>query len=180
MKYKAISLHQPWASLVALGLKNYETRSWGTSYRGNLLICSAKKKYNPDSLIHHPTNGNVRFSDLTNEICELSGLNIFDRKTLDLFGGKFLPLGKVLAVVELTNCHRMMPNNGDVDDIIINGSRPGLKEWLCGDWQVGRSAWELSSVKSLPTPIPIVGKQGLFNPGNEIIQEVERQLSTIS
>ena len=37
---KAISLWQPWASLIPLGLKHYETRSWKTNYRGKLLICS--------------------------------------------------------------------------------------------------------------------------------------------
>ncbi|MBW4607733.1 MAG: ASCH domain-containing protein [Hassallia sp. WJT32-NPBG1] len=37
---KAISLWQPWASLIPLGLKHYETRSWKTNYRGKVLICS--------------------------------------------------------------------------------------------------------------------------------------------
>jgi hypothetical protein len=40
---KAISLWQPWASLMALGLKKNETRSWATSYRGPLYIHAAKK-----------------------------------------------------------------------------------------------------------------------------------------
>ena len=40
---KAISLWQPWASLIPLGLKHYETRSWKTNYRGKLLICSTAK-----------------------------------------------------------------------------------------------------------------------------------------
>lgn len=35
---KAISLLQPWASLVVLGAKEYETRSWKTKHRGKLLI----------------------------------------------------------------------------------------------------------------------------------------------
>lgn len=42
MKIKAISLHQPWANLVASGEKTIETRTWKTSYRGPLLICSSK------------------------------------------------------------------------------------------------------------------------------------------
>jgi hypothetical protein len=41
---KAISLWEPWATLIALGKKRYETRSWKTFYRGPLLICAAKKK----------------------------------------------------------------------------------------------------------------------------------------
>src|SRR4051812_42520238 len=35
---KVLSLTQPWASLVAIGAKQIETRSWRTHYRGPLLI----------------------------------------------------------------------------------------------------------------------------------------------
>lgn len=42
-KIKAISLYQPWASMIASGTKTIETRKWATSYRGDLLICSTKK-----------------------------------------------------------------------------------------------------------------------------------------
>lgn len=44
---KALSLWQPWASLVVLGLKHYETRSWKTAYRGTLVIHAAQK-WNPE------------------------------------------------------------------------------------------------------------------------------------
>lgn len=40
---KALSLHQPWASAIALGLKHLETRSWATSYRGPLAIHAARR-----------------------------------------------------------------------------------------------------------------------------------------
>ena len=40
---KAISLHQPWASYIADGLKTIETRTRPTRFRGELLICSTKK-----------------------------------------------------------------------------------------------------------------------------------------
>ncbi len=39
---KALTLTQPWASLVALGHKRIETRSWSTNYRGALYIHAAK------------------------------------------------------------------------------------------------------------------------------------------
>ena len=35
---KVITLKQPWATLVAEGIKEYEFRSWKTNYRGKLLI----------------------------------------------------------------------------------------------------------------------------------------------
>lgn len=41
---KALTLHQPWATLVALGVKTIETRSWSTRYRGRLLIHAAAKR----------------------------------------------------------------------------------------------------------------------------------------
>ena len=39
---KALSLTQPWATLVASGRKKVETRSWNTRYRGPLYIHAAK------------------------------------------------------------------------------------------------------------------------------------------
>lgn len=35
---KAITIWQPWASLLAYGGKQFETRSWATSYRGPMDI----------------------------------------------------------------------------------------------------------------------------------------------
>ncbi len=50
MKIKAISLHQPWASMIAQGSKTIETRNWPTSHRGDLLIVSTKKPEIPGLL----------------------------------------------------------------------------------------------------------------------------------
>ena len=35
---KTLTLKQPWATVIASGIKHYEFRSWKTSYRGPLLI----------------------------------------------------------------------------------------------------------------------------------------------
>lgn len=42
MLYKALSVKQPWANLIARGTKTIETRRWRTDYRGPLLIVSSK------------------------------------------------------------------------------------------------------------------------------------------
>lgn len=39
---KAITLHQPWASAIALGLKRFETRGFRCHYRGELAIHAGK------------------------------------------------------------------------------------------------------------------------------------------
>ena len=35
---KVLTLKQPWATLVAEGIKKYEFRTWKTNYRGKILI----------------------------------------------------------------------------------------------------------------------------------------------
>lgn len=37
---RALSVRQPWASLIASGKKSVELRSWSTMYRGSVLILS--------------------------------------------------------------------------------------------------------------------------------------------
>src|SRR3712207_3561005 len=39
---KAITLHQPWATLMSVGAKMWETRSWATDYRGKIAIHASK------------------------------------------------------------------------------------------------------------------------------------------
>lgn len=77
---KALTLTQPWATLVALGHKRYETRSWGTEYRGELAIHAAKT-FPPHA------------RDLATGAAAV-------RK---LLAGAPLPLGVVLCVVRLVN-----------------------------------------------------------------------------
>lgn len=38
---KALSVRQPWASLIASGVKTIELRTWQRSYSGDLLICAS-------------------------------------------------------------------------------------------------------------------------------------------
>jgi len=46
---KALSLWQPHAHAIALGLKPYETRDWPTKYRGPLAVHAAKRE--PDQAL---------------------------------------------------------------------------------------------------------------------------------
>lgn len=41
--HRAITLFQPFASAVVAGIKDFETRSWGTKYRGRLYIHSSAR-----------------------------------------------------------------------------------------------------------------------------------------
>ncbi len=52
---KALSLWQPWASLIALGVKTIETRSWATNYRGPLAIHAGLRR--PEMMHLPPLRG---------------------------------------------------------------------------------------------------------------------------
>jgi hypothetical protein len=39
---KALSIRQPWAWLIANGLKDIENRTWGTNFRGTFLLHAGK------------------------------------------------------------------------------------------------------------------------------------------
>lgn len=39
---KALTIKEPWATLIIEGYKEYEFRSWKTNYRGKILIHAGK------------------------------------------------------------------------------------------------------------------------------------------
>ena len=154
---KAITIWQPWASLIAIGAKQYETRSWETKYRGPIAIHAAKK--DPCKL---PLLGMGAFEEATKEELEKAGL-----------AWCLLPTGKIIATAELVECWKITDNghtNGSPLAARIEGGRYGGKtnivegkEIFFGDWTPGRYAWEFTNMCMLPEPIPAKGKQGLWN-----------------
>lgn len=89
MKIKALTLWQPWATLVAIGAKQIETRSWATAYRGPLAIHAAK---------HTPKEAaDVAFALPVTEAL----------RAHDYHPGR-LPSGVVMAVCELTACSKVI------------------------------------------------------------------------
>lgn len=73
---KAISLWQPWASLMVSGLKKIETRSWATNYRGPLLIHAALKELPGLGIIGNIPRGGIIGSV---DLIDCQGVNLFNR-----------------------------------------------------------------------------------------------------
>ncbi len=84
---KCISLWQPWASLVVLGKKRCETRSWRTSHCGPLAIHASKK--------------------WSKELARLSIGSPFG----EILRGRILPRGAIVGVVNLESCHTIDRTN---------------------------------------------------------------------
>ncbi len=152
---KAITLWQPWASLVAIGAKKYETRSWATSYRGQIAIHAAR---------NYPPYAQT-LAELDTQFLRSLGHEFGDDKF------KKLPFGFVIAIAELVGCW-------EIDRIQEFSSAPwetgywyGKMKWhdvseqeiLFGDWAPGRYAWQLENVHQLVTPIQVKGHQRLWD-----------------
>lgn len=134
---KALSLWQPYASLIACGLKRVETRSWATSYRGPVLIHAAQRwtRAERDALAKLRADwDSIR-----------ARLNVAD-----------IRLGAVVAVARVASCVEMTP------EIVDLCERTAPLELAVGDWKPGRFAWALEDVRALPAPVPCGGARGLW------------------
>lgn len=154
---RAITLWQPYASLVAAGIKRIETRSWSTDYQGPLLIHAAKRPMTPTELSIIEEISNV----LSNE--EQTAVSSAKRSQLPSIAD--MPLGAIVAVtsiVEIKRTSKVFP----FDEV----------EKYCGDWSDGRFAWALDPSFPLSNPLPAKGGQKLWYPDIFLISKVLDEL----
>lgn len=139
---KAITIWQPYASLIERKLKRYETRSWRTSYRGPLLIHSGQRPMR--WILKHSAEPSLDVAIETFGIDQLLEL----------------PTGRAICVVDLVDCIEMTP------EFIAAQNETEL---AVGDWAPGRYAWKLANPRSVER-IELIGKQGLWNVENALIR----------
>lgn len=162
---KTLTVWQPWASLIVMGVKTFETRGWETKYRGKIAIHAAKK--DPCKM---PLLGMEKFEKIADKAFE-------EHNT----GWCVLPRGAIIGTADLVNCWLIVYHPGtnidlakhisigaeldvpkhhpDFDKYIV----PSETELILGDWTPGRYAWELKNVVMFDEPIEIKGQQGLWN-----------------
>ncbi len=161
---RALSMWEPWASLVPCGAKRWETRCWSTRYRGPLLICASK--------------GGLAKYELQDLLCDwrfVGGLGPLIGKPLDLSANSWynitfqdLNFGKAVAIVDLVNCKR----TEDMTQGEIGTDRP------FGDFGRGRYGWQFENVYALKEPFPVRGAQGIFNV-EDYTEEVNQYLNSV-
>lgn len=151
---KAISLWQPWASLVALGEKQWETRSYSRSHRGPIAIHAAQTK-EPAILYSRcePYKGALERHGIV-DWCEL-------------------PLGSIIAVAYL---ERIVTSLEWIREYCKTPTdRKADKEYCFGDYSTGRFAWKLTDLYKLEKPIPYRGRQQLFNIDAATAERIEQE-----
>lgn len=137
---KAITIKQPWATLIALREKKFETRSWQTKHRGKIAIHAGKT--------------------IDKEACENSWIKGVLQEH-GIYSYKDLPIGVVIATAELIECHKVSATLGHVSVFTSGKSVQGL-EVAFGDYTEGRYAWELKYVEEFIVPIPAKGQLSLW------------------
>ena len=130
---KTLSITQPWATLIAIGAKGIETRSWSTDYRGELAVHAAKgfPRYARETL----------FEEVFRVLLEAAGYQT----------AADLPLGCVVATCNLVRVHR-----------IQLGTDVPCAERPFGNYAIGRYMWVIENVVALPEPVPAKGALGLW------------------
>ena len=138
---KALTIIQPWATLIASGHKMNETRSWKTNYRGEVLIHAGKnpKDYTSGCYIDDPDGRHFQEAGITP--------NNFED----------LPRGSIIGKATLVNCIHI---NKEFRDHL---KRSNPAEYAFGDYRIGRYAWVFENPVLFEKPIPARGRQGLWN-----------------
>jgi activating signal cointegrator 1 len=132
---------QPWATLIALGEKRFETRSWNTKYRGELAIHASKK--------------------MDRAACKTTPIiRALNKHGIVLFDD--LPVGQIIATCRLSNGFKVTDNLG-LAAVLDNRELIEGNEYYLGDYSEGRFAWELTDIKVLNEPIHVKGQLGLWN-----------------
>ena len=142
---KALSLLQPWATLVVMGVKQIETRSWQTAYRGPLLIHASKGKAG-----------------------EIFAQDPPFKKYIPNF--KQLPFGYIIGKVTLTDIIRIGTGSlTHTSNETMN--KLTMEEKAFGDYTAGRFAWILQDSVAFKTPLGARGSLTLWEFDEGLIEE---------
>ena len=139
---KALTLTQPWATLVAIGAKRIETRSWSTAFRGPIAIHAAKgfPRDARDYVMIEPF-----------------------RSALSVASYLQLPVGAIVGIGLLVD---VLPTEARGCLSGIFDDYPELdteRERAFGDYSENRFGWVMEDVVPLPNPIPAKGALGLWD-----------------
>ena len=147
---KVISLLQPWATLVVMGHKKIETRSWNTKYRGEILIHASVGK-NKDGL-------KLWHNKIWDKFPDFANMHFVE-----------LPFGEIIGKVNLVDTFPTemckMPAHLELRQWYYNGK---LVDWskqeeAFGDYSPNRYGYLLSDPVKFSHQYPIKGSLSLWN-----------------
>lgn len=152
MLIKALTISQPWASLIASGAKRIENRSWTTGWNGPLAIHAG------------------------------GGRQYLDRFELSQFDtGAIIAICRLRAVLHLEAIQRAHRDGVVPRGLQRIGFTIGdLTRILHDKHAEGPFCWILEGVRQLPEPIPLAGQRGLWTVRHTQASQLERLYREIS
>jgi len=156
---KALTLRQPWASLILSGAKRVETRSWRTSYTGPLIITASAAITKADH--------NLCYTEPFRAALALAGFvpHPGGTKGQHMQAKERLPLGCALCVVELDFCVPAYTLRSSLSE----------RELAFGDYTYGRWAWVFTGrVWRIPNEPKVKGALSLWTPPAALAAEADR------
>lgn len=142
-KFPALTLWQPWASLIAAGWKEFETRTWQPGKR----LVAGKS-----ILMIHAAKYNGREPRIWRQYIEWrmpEAVDDIEALWPDCDG---YPLGAIVCACRFMGAHHVEVIRDDLYE----------QELMLGDYKDGRYAWELEVLKVPGKPIPAKGSQGIW------------------
>lgn len=145
---KVLTVWQPFASLLVAGIKENETRSWPTEYRGELLIHAAKKPVKEVMKLM----SQEAIKEATRLLREAGVAEKLDD----------LPTGCIVGFANL------------VDVVKTGETEVSDTERLLGDWTRGRYGWKMTDPVRFHEKIEAKGQQGLWNYKSNTLNNIMR------
>ena len=149
MKYKVLTLWEPWATLLVHGIKKIETRPKPTTWtieKGSYLIHSAKKWTREQRELIHDDIFRISLSQCDKKIW-LHGFNF----------------GHIIGAVDVVECIQITYITEKLENFIISlDTIVSRKEYGMGNYNIGRYMWMTENHRILETPIPYKGGQGYY------------------
>ncbi|MCY4428902.1 MAG: ASCH domain-containing protein [Rhodospirillales bacterium] len=151
---RAITLHEPWATMIADGTKTYETRHWA-----------------PPSTLY-----GRRIAIHAGRTVDVDAVDLFD---YDL-GAMYENAGKFACTAVLSHAFRvksykLLVRRHRRHYVVTTGEvrggvevPPTMTADRYGDWSKGRWIWALIDVRALDERIPCHGQQGFWNVPEDI------------
>lgn len=159
---KVLSLWQPYASLIAVGAKPFETRDWAPPWHliGQRIAVHAAKR--------RPTRDEV-------DMLLLNGIELI----LGPGGPDALSYGAVVCTAVLRGAYQTGGwGHGRIAPVAaVAGPTPPrttIPTDTWGDYSPGRWCWHLVDVHPLDPPVPLKGRQGLFAIEDSLLPEAAR------
>lgn len=156
---KALSLWQPYASLIASGKKVHETRSWAAPswLLGRQLVIHAAKR-----AMTQCEQKYFFYDEWTQK-----ALYPLFKPAGGVVRAESLPYGAAVCVARLVACvpTERVPDGAHALDFVF------------GDFSAGRFAWRFEDVRVFPEPILLRGAQGIFDVPDDVMRAMSLALS---